>query len=112
VFKFVENKSKMGLLEMLGLKAKVNYKEIYENGAIIIDVRTKGEYSHGNFKGSINIPLDRISGKVKEIKKKNKSIIVVCRSGMRSGQAASILKQNGVDAYNGGPWTSLESKFS
>lgn len=97
---------------MLGLKAKVNYKEIYENGAIIIDVRTKEEFKHGSYKGSINIPLDRINGKIKDIKKKNKPVIAVCRSGMRSGQATSILKQNGVETYNGGPWNSLSSKLS
>jgi hypothetical protein len=31
---------------------------------------------------------------------------------MRSGQAASVLKRNGVEAYNGGSWTSLDSKLS
>jgi len=100
----------MGLLELLGLKPKVNLKEVYNNGAIVIDVRTSGEYKQGNFKGSTNIPLDRINGKIKDIKKKNKPVITVCRSGMRSGQAASILKQNGIEAYNGGPWNNLVSK--
>mgnify|MGYP000147361428 FL=1 len=102
----------MGLLELLGLKAKVNFKEIHENGAIIIDVRTQGEYKQGNYKNSQNIPLDQISKKVNDIKKKNKAVIAVCRSGARSGQATSILKQNGIEAYNGGPWTSLNSKLN
>lgn len=100
----------MGLFDLLGLKPKVNLKEVYENGAIVIDVRTPGEFKQGNFKGSINIPLDKINGKIKDIKKKNKPIITVCRSGMRSGQAASILKQNGIEVYNGGPWNSLVTK--
>ncbi len=102
----------MGLLELLGLKSKVDYKEIYTNGALIIDVRTAGEYKQGHYKGSQNIPLDQISKKVNDIKKKNKAVIAVCRSGARSGQATAILKQNGIDAYNGGPWTSLNSKLS
>lgn len=100
----------MGLFDLLGLKPKVNLKEVYDNGAIVIDVRTPAEFKQGNFNGSINIPLDKINAKVKDIKKKNKPIITVCRSGMRSGQAASILKQNGIDAYNGGPWNSLVTK--
>ena len=58
----------MGLLGLLGMQAKVNYKEIYETGAIIIDVRTKGKFSYGNFKGSVNIPLDKIGSKIKDIK--------------------------------------------
>ena len=102
----------MGLLEFLGLKAKVNYKEIYETGAIIIDVRSKEEFSHGNFKGSINVPLDKINEGINNIKSKKKSVITVCKSGMRSGQAASVLKRNGIEAYNGGSWTSLDSKLS
>ena len=102
----------MGLLGLLGMKAKVNYKEIYETGAIIIDVRTKEEFSHGNFKGSVNVPLDKINDRINNIKSKNKPVITVCKSGMRSGQAASVLKRNGVEAYNGGSWTSLDSKLS
>ena len=102
----------MGLLAFLGLKAKVNYKEIYETGAIIIDVRSKGEFSHGNFKGSINVPLDKISEGINNIKSENKPVITVCKSGIRSGQAAIVLNRNGVEAYNGGSWTSLDSKLS
>jgi len=102
----------MGLLELLGLKSKVDYKALREAGAIIIDVRTPAEYKSGNYKGSINIPLDTISKKMNDIKKKNKAVIAVCRSGARSGQATSMLKQNGIEAYNGGPWTSLNSKLS
>ena len=102
----------MKLLAFLGFKAKVNYKEIYEAGAIIIDVRTKGEFSQGNFKGSVNVPLDKINEGINAIKSKNKSVIIVCKSGMRSGQAASVLKRNGIEAYNGGSWTSLDSKLS
>jgi len=102
----------MGLLGLLSRKSKVNYKEIYEIGAIIIDVRTKGEFSQGNFKGSVNVPLDKINDTINKIKSKNKPVITVCKSGMRSGQAASVLKRNGVEAYNGGSWTSLDSKLS
>ena len=102
----------MGLLAFLGLKAKVNYKEIYETGAIIIDVRSKGEFSHGNFKGSINVPLDKINEGINNIKSENKPVITVCKSGIRSGQAAIVLNRNGVEAYNGGSWTTLDSKLS
>ncbi|MDC0338187.1 rhodanese-like domain-containing protein [Flavobacteriales bacterium] len=102
----------MRLLRLLDRKSKVNYKEIYDTGAIIIDVRTKGEFSHGNVKGSVNVPLDKINDRINDIKGKNKPVIAVCKSGMRSGQAASVLMRNGVEAYNGGSWTSLDSKLS
>jgi rhodanese-related sulfurtransferase len=102
----------MGLLSMLGLGGKQeSVQDFMEKGAVIIDVRTVGEFQQGNIKGSKNIPLDTIFSKTAEIKKLNKPVIVCCRSGMRSGQAASILKNSGVEVMNGGGWESLESKL-
>jgi phage shock protein E len=102
----------MGLLSMFGLGDKsesiTNFKE---KGAVIIDVRTVGEYKEGHIKGSKNIPLDTISSKIEEIKKLNKPVIACCRSGMRSAQATSILKQNGIEVLNGGGWESLQRKL-
>ncbi len=103
----------MGLLDLLGLrKEKVDFKSLYSNGAIIIDVRTPAEYKSGHYKGSINIPLDTISKRMKDIKKKNKTVIAVCKSGARSGNATSLMQQNGIEVFNGGPWTSLSSKLN
>ncbi len=82
----------------------VDLSEKMSEGAIILDVRSPVEYAGGHVKGSKNIPLDKISGKIETIKKWNKPVITCCASGMRSGSAASILKNNGVEAYNAGPW--------
>ncbi|MEP3836450.1 MAG: rhodanese-like domain-containing protein [Algibacter sp.] len=80
-------------------------------GAIIIDVRTVNEYNQGAIPGSKNIPLQTINTKVSEIKKLKKPVITCCASGMRSGNAASILKSSGIEAINGGGWTSLRNKL-
>lgn len=102
----------MGLLSMLGLSGKQeNVTEFMAKGAVIIDVRTPGEYQGGHIKGSKNIPLNVLSDKLSEIKKWNKPVIACCASGMRSAQATSVLKSNGVDAMNGGGWSSLENKL-
>ncbi|WP_264543505.1 MULTISPECIES: rhodanese-like domain-containing protein [Flavobacterium] len=102
----------MGILDLLGFGNKTNaIQEFAEKGAVIIDVRTTGEFASGHIKGSKNIPLDQISTKINEIKKLNKPVIACCRSGMRSGQATSILQQHGIDCINGGGWESLESKL-
>ena len=102
----------MGLLSMLGLGGKSeSVKEFMDKGAVIIDVRTVGEFREGHIKNSKNIPLDNIFSKVNEIKRLEKPVIVCCRSGMRSAQAASILKNNGIDVMNGGGWQSLENKL-
>ncbi len=102
----------MGLLSMFGLGDKSeSITDFIEKGAVIIDVRTVGEYKEGHIKGSKNIPLDTISSKIEEIKKLNKPGSACCRSGMRSAQATSILKQNGIEVLNGGGWESLQRKL-
>lgn len=96
--------------KLFGIKT-VDFRELVNNGAIIIDVRSPMEYKSGNIKGSKNFPVENIRSKVSDIKKLNKPVITVCRSGARSGMAKSILKSAGIEVYNGGPWTSLQSKI-
>jgi len=95
----------MGIFNLFGGSTSVSSIEQYlENGAVVIDVRTIQEFEEGHVQGSKNIPLNTIGSRLDEIKKLNKPIITCCRSGARSGSAATILKQHGVDAINGGPW--------
>ncbi len=101
----------MGLLDMLFGNKKNMINDFKQRGAVIIDVRTSGEYSQGAIPGSKNIPLQNINSQIKEIKKLNKPVITCCASGMRSGNAAAILKSNGIEAMNGGGWTSLSSNL-
>lgn len=100
------------LKRIFGLGPKVNYAELAKNGAIILDVRSAGEYASGSIKGSINIPVDSLGKNLAKLKDKNKVIITCCASGMRSGMAKSMLKNNGyTQVYNGGSWFSLNSKL-
>ena len=83
---------------------KVDLKSMVEEGAFLVDVRTPGEFAEGHVKGSVNIPLDKVVPELPKFKNK-KNIIVFCRSGNRSGQAKSILEQNGItNVVNGGTW--------
>jgi len=92
---------------------KTNYAQLMEDGAIIIDVRTPGEFASGHIKGSMNIPLNKLSDNLKKLKDKNKPLITCCASGMRSASAKGILKTNGyVNVYNGGAWHSLNQKIT
>jgi len=99
------------LLKKIFGGTSVNYKELVKNGAIIADVRSPGEYKTGHIPGSKNFPLDKIRTKTAELKKINKPVITVCRSGARSNMAKGILKSAGIEVYNGGPWTSLKNKL-
>lgn len=91
--------------------SSVDYKALVENGAVIIDVRSTGEFRSGHVKGSKNYPLDQLRSKVNEIKKLNKPVITVCLSGGRSSAAKSILAAAGVEVYNGGGWASFQRKL-
>jgi len=95
------------LKQLLGLGPKVDTAALIANGAVILDVRTREEYASGHVKGSINIPLDMLSQKMKELPKET-PIITCCASGMRSASAKSILQNNGFkEVYNGGSWRSI-----
>jgi rhodanese-related sulfurtransferase len=85
----------------------VDLKSIIDEGAFLVDVRTPGEFNSGHVKGSVNIPLDSVTQQLAKFKGK-KNIIVFCRSGNRSGQAKSILEQNGfTNVVNGGAWDNV-----
>jgi len=98
--------------KLFGLGSSVDYKALISDGAVIIDVRTKGEFAGGHIKGAINIPLDMIGNNISQFKDKEKPIITCCASGMRSASAKSILQSKGYkNVYNGGGWSSLQNKI-
>ena len=108
MLKFVKKTIDMGLFSNLfGGGRNERVQELLNEGAVIIDVRTKGEFQSNHVQGSKNIPLPELRGKVKKIKAMNKPVVVCCASGVRSGQAKSILEKEGITVENGGGWRSL-----
>ncbi|MDZ5713219.1 rhodanese-like domain-containing protein [Jeotgalibacillus haloalkalitolerans] len=59
-----------------------------------IDVRTPGEFKARNMRGFDNIPLGSLPNQTSKLDPE-KETIVLCQSGMRSAQAAKILKKKG-----------------
>jgi phage shock protein E len=101
------------LKNLLGIGPSVDYSQLVKNGAIILDVRSKGEYAGGHIKGSINISVDQLTNNLSRLKKKDQAIITCCASGMRSSSAKSILKLNGyTQVHNGGSWYGLQQKIN
>ena len=93
-------------------KEKTDYAQLVKNGAVILDVRSKGEYAGGHIKGSINIAVEQLTGNLHKLKSKSKPIITCCESGMRSAAAKNILKSNGyTEVYNGGGINRLQNKL-
>jgi len=90
--------------QLFGSTAAVDLTSVIAEGAFLVDVRTPGEFATGHVKGSVNIPLDTVASQLSKFENK-KNIVVFCRSGARSGQAKSILQQNGFNnVINGGAW--------
>jgi phage shock protein E len=101
------------LKNLLGLGGpSVDLAALAQQGAVILDVRTKGEYASGHIKGSLNIPLDALGSNLGKLKDKQTPIITCCASGMRSASAKSFLKNQGyTEVHNGGGWMSLRNKL-
>lgn len=77
-------------------------KSKYNNGAILLDVRSPQEYEEGHLAGAILIPDYEFNIRKNEIKQYiNDTIIVYCSSGSRSRKVYQALKNMGyVDVYN------------
>ncbi len=97
---------------LFGIGPKIDYKGMVQQGAVIIDVRTKEEFTSGHIKGSKNIPLNNINNCKNILSDKQKTYILCCASGMRSGNAKNILKSKGyASVHNAGSWRSLNNKL-
>lgn len=78
------------------------------NNAYLIDVRSEAEFASGSAKDAVNIPLQNLS-KHNFTQKKDQSIVVFCKSGMRSSQAQKILHNKGfTDVHNGGSLSNIK----
>ncbi|MGV6826889.1 MAG: rhodanese-like domain-containing protein [bacterium] len=83
-------KNAMGPTEATSL---INHQD-----AVIIDVRTPAEFKGGHIVNAENIPLAELNGKIDKLGKyKGSNILMVCRSGSRSGMATRTLLKAGFE---------------
>lgn len=75
---------------------------INHKNALVLDVREDSEYQLGHILNSTLIPLGKLNERMGELEKyKELPIVVVCRSGNRSGTACTLLGKRGfTQAYN------------
>jgi len=68
---------------------------INRQGAVVVDVREKKEFDTGHIVDSINIPLAKLKQRLSELRKhKEKPIVVVCKLGQHSSDAAKTLQES------------------
>lgn len=88
--------------------ATSDWEHMLKDTAVVIDVRTPGEFEQGHADGSINIPVSEIGDRVEEIRSMGRPVVLCCRTGNRSGQAMKLLSEEGIDCANAGSWQSVQ----
>jgi phage shock protein E len=86
----------MFLLKRMSFISPEAARQHLQQGALVIDVRSAGEFNSGHLPNAINIPLDGIETVLpRRVKDKNQMLLLHCLSGMRSGMAKQKLKSLG-----------------
>lgn len=69
---------------------------------VMIDVREDNELIHGMIDGAIHIPMNDVPGRMEEFEPyKDKSVVLICRSGKRSAQVGQFMEHVGfTDVIN------------
>ena len=71
-------------------------RSLVKQGALLLDVRTVGEFASGHIEGAVNIPVGDLEAKLPALPaKKDQTIVVYCQSGRRSSAAKQILEKAG-----------------
>lgn len=65
------------------------------SGALLLDVRTPGEFAGGRLEGAINIPVGELARRLEELGARDRPVVIYCRSGARSATAAGVLRRAG-----------------
>ena len=84
---------------------------VQQPNTAIIDVRTTEEFAAGHIPQSINTPLHILLDSIEDLTEFD-AIILICRSGNRSGQAKVLLQERGFEnVFNGGGWEAFQRRY-
>jgi rhodanese-related sulfurtransferase len=80
--------------------AKQLHSFLDHNGKVLVlDVRTPAEYASGHIPGAVNVPIEVLARKIREMKvARDKTIVTTCDHGGRSSRAAMELQKMGYHA--------------
>jgi phage shock protein E len=84
------------LLKRLTLVTPATVRELLNQGALVIDVRSEREFQARHLPGAINIPLGSLTNEIaRRAPNKEQPLLLHCLSGTRSGMGKSALKRLG-----------------
>lgn len=86
------------LVQKAGTISGAQARQLVDQGARLVDVRSPEEYAGGHIDGAVNIPVGQIEARASELGDKHGSIVVYCRSGARSSRAKAALESAGFTA--------------
>jgi phage shock protein E len=91
------------------LVGRISFEDAHarmKNGALVIDVRSPGEFNSAHLPNAINVPLGEIESALpRRVIDKNQALLLHCHSGMRSGMAKKKLKRLGyTNVFNLGSY--------
>ena len=75
-------------------------RQLVAAGAVLVDVRSEGEFSGGHIEGAVNIPIQELSGRIGELGDKSGTVVVYCQSGGRSAMAKRLLETKGFTSVH------------
>jgi phage shock protein E len=70
------------------------------DGALLLDVRARDEFAQHHLPGSMNVPLDELEQRIRELPSGTRSMVVYCRTGSRSSKAAALLRAYGYEVHD------------
>ncbi len=99
------------LKKLFGIGPGVNYAQLIQNGAIVLDVRTPAEFNREHIEGAINIPIETLRDNMHRLANKQKTIIACCTDGSKSWYAKNLLDSTGYSVVDAGDWVKLKRKL-
>jgi phage shock protein E len=87
-------------------------RQAFDEGAVVVDLRTAYEFDQGHVPRALNIPIDRIRANIERIRDLGKPVILCCGNGSHCWEAANILREAGIHrVVNGGDWRAVLKKM-
>jgi len=92
-----------GIASMMAQRSTKVSAAAVSSEPLIVDVRSKEEFSGGAFPGAVNIPVDELPKRIGELGSRSRELTLYCASGARSAYGQRVLLQLGfTNVKNGG----------